>query len=367
MYLVFPVKVAIRRALAGALPVPAMLAAGIALSACTASMPASQVASLTAATYSPVVALPTDLNSDLRGLPSPARRVQVSVYDFPDLTGQYKDSDTFQTLSKAVSQGGASMLIKALQDAGDGSWFTVLDRAALNDLLKERQIVTEMRRQYRGEQSVSPSVLPPLAYSGIVLEGGIIGYDTNTLTGGAGANFLGIGGNTKWVQDTITVTLRAVSIKTSEVLASVTVSKVIASVSVDGNVFRYVQMDQLLQAEAGLTRNEPKQIALQAAVEKAVMSLIMEGVRLKQWSFSDPVAGNALEQKYLVEKYGKLEDAPSPTLPATQNAALVTPTVSIVRRPQPAPKVTVKTVPPTKDGQPTGPLPPPSNGDEVLN
>lgn len=341
------------------------------LGACTTGV--GTQASLTTGIYAPVVTPVNDLNRDLRSMPSPKTRVSVAVYDFPDLTGQYKDMENFQSLSRAVSQGGAPMLIKALQDAGEGHWFTVFDRAALNDLLKERQIVTEMRKTYRGEENIDPGVLPPLDYAGVVLEGGIIGYDTNTLTGGAGASFLGIGAHTKWTQDTITVTLRAVSAKTSEVLATVTVSKAIASVALDGNVFRYIQMDRLLQAEAGITHNEPKQVAVQAAVDKAVMSLILEGARMKVWSFKDPAAGATLLEAYLHEKYGTggVDDgALNPALPVTRNATAVVQTKPLPR-PEPA-QATVQSYSAQPGSEPwkvgNGPPPPPeAAGGEVLN
>ena len=354
----------------------AAIAVGLlALAGCSSTLPIGQQASLSASTYRPVVTPQTELNYDLRALPLPPKPIFVAVYDFPDLTGQYKEQDTFQSLSRSVSQGGAPMLIKALQDAGERKWFTVLDRAALNDLLKERQIVTEMRRVYRGEEHIDASVLPPLANASIVLEGGVIGYDTNTLTGGAGANFLGIGANTKYVQDTITVTLRAVSAKTSEVLASVTVHKVIASVALDGNVFRYVQMDRLLQVEAGFTHNEPKQIALQAAIEKAVISLIAEGAHLKIWSFADKPAGAALVAKYMAEKYGEDVNVnaytPGKTLTSNPAAAVQTRALSVAARTPPQPKPTVQTYAAPQGGQPSNAgapenRPPPPSGSEPL-
>jgi curli production assembly/transport component CsgG len=358
-----------------------LAAAGLLVSlaaGCASNLPLGEQASLYAGAYNPVVTPQTPLNHQLRAYPPPQRQVIVAVYDFPDLTGQYKDQENFQSLSRAVTQGGAAMLITALQDAGERRWFTVLDRASLNNLLKERQIVTEMRRVYRGEVDINESVLPPIANASILLEGGIIGYDTNTLTGGAGASFLGIGANAKYTQDTITVTLRAVSIKTSEVLASVTVNKVIASVALGGNVFRYVMMDRLLQAEAGITHNEPKQIALQAAVEKAVMSLILEGVQLKIWSFADSSAGAGLLAQYLSEKYG--DDlgpySMSPGLPVTHNAAIAIQTrpLPASARTPPQPPATVQTFPTPSGGQPStagipaGPLPPAQGADgEPLN
>ena len=60
----------------------------------------------------------TQTQRELEALPAPSRPVAIAVYDFTDQTGQFKPSDTGQTLSRAVSQGGASILVKALQDAG---------------------------------------------------------------------------------------------------------------------------------------------------------------------------------------------------------------------------------------------------------
>ena len=61
---------------------------------------------------------------------------------------------------------------------------------SLKNLLSERQIIREMRERYLGEQ-INPQALPALLFAGVLLEGGVIGYDTNTVTGGAGAAFLG--------------------------------------------------------------------------------------------------------------------------------------------------------------------------------
>ena len=161
----------------------------------------------------------------LRELPAPRERISVAVYGFDDQTGQFKPAETVQTLSKAVSQGSTSILVKALQDAGQRSWFTVIERENLDNLLKERQIIREMRRQYLGEENVNGDALPPLLFAGVLLEGGIIGYDTNTRTGGAGARFLGIGAKADYREDKVTVYLRAVSVKNGEVITSVVASK----------------------------------------------------------------------------------------------------------------------------------------------
>jgi len=275
-------------------------------------------------TQPPKLAAVTPVNNSLLSLPAPQHRVTVAVYDFGDLTGQFKDTDAVQTLSKAVTQGGAALLIKALQDAGNRRWFDVLERNQLNDLLKERQIITEMRRIYRNEKHIDAKVLPPLMHAGIILEGGITGFDTNTMTGGLGAQYLGIGADTKYIKNTVTVTLRAVSTKTGEVLASVNVRKELVSVELQGNVFRYLELDKLLEAEAGVTYNEPKQIAVETAIDKAVLALVVKGAQLGVWQFANKQAGQHYIDAYLHEQFknnATLAEA-TPARPATQHAEM---------------------------------------------
>jgi len=46
----------------------------------------------------------------------------IAVYDFSDMTGQKKPGGNFASMSSAVTQGSYQLLIKSLQDAGDGKW-----------------------------------------------------------------------------------------------------------------------------------------------------------------------------------------------------------------------------------------------------
>lgn len=304
----------------------------------------------------------TAQNLALRDVAPPSNRVVVSVYRFPDLTGQYKERDFVQSLSRAVPQAGAPLLITALQDAGQGSWFTVLDRESLQDVVQERQIIERMREQYRGETPVNPSVLGPLMHAGIIVTGGIIGYDSNLQTGGAGARFLGIGANTEWKYDIVSVSLRAISTETGEVLASVVARKPLASIKGQGDVFRFVELDKLLEAEVGLATNEPRQIAVQQAVEKAVMGLIAEGAMRGIWHFQ-----SSQEQSRFIAGYrnqlfnGEVPTDVSTPRPATVQAANI-PQTRPVRRPAPEPARIERNVP-----EPFAPNPPPPAGqDEVL-
>jgi curli production assembly/transport component CsgG len=257
-----------------------------------------------AMTKLPIYPNKTTSTTMLNNLPRAEAPVAVAVYGFGDQTGQFKPSNLGQTLSRAVSQGGSSMLVRSLQESGNRGWFTIVEREQLKDLLNERQIIRDMRAQYLGEKGVNPQALPALLFAGVLLEGGVVGYDTNTVTGGAGAAMLGIGATAKYQQDTVTVYLRAVSVKTGEVLTSVTASKTITSYALDANVFRYVASDKILETENGFTTNEPGMLALQQAIDKAVYGLIMEGVDLKLWNFADPTAAAPFVQRYHDERDG---------------------------------------------------------------
>ena len=235
----------------------------------------------------------------LRNLPAPSRPVPVAVYSYPDLTGQLKPSETVSTNSRAVTQGAVWMLVKSLKDAASGKWFKVIQRANLDNLLKERQIIRETRGKVEQKTGNAQSQLPSLLFAGVILEGGIIGYDSNTVTGGLGARYLGIGGDVQYRQDTVTVYLNAVSSQTGEILKSVMARKTVASYGVRGSVFKFVAFQELLEGETGYTVNEPGQIAVAQAIEHAVRALIIEGALEGLWQFEDEIAGKEVTQAYL--------------------------------------------------------------------
>jgi curli production assembly/transport component CsgG len=253
------------------------------------------------------------LHKELRALPDPEQQVYVAVYGFPDRTGQFKPSESFQTLSRAVTQGAASILIDTLKATGNGSWFSVVERESLQNVLKERQIINEMRENYRrpdGSQLPAPR---PMLYAGIILEGGIIGFDSNVKTGGLGARYLGVGGDVQYREDVVTVYLRAVSTQTGEILSSVRTSKRIISYGAGANVFKFVAFKELLEIDAGFTTNEPGTLALRQAIELAVYSLVIEGSEDGLWGFADEQQARALTDRYyeriaLREQYDDLTD-----------------------------------------------------------
>ena len=240
----------------------------------------------------------------LAKLPLPAEQLAVAVYDFQDQTGQFRNNGSYTEYSSAVTKGGQAILINALMQAGDDRWFTIAERGGLKNLLQERQIIKLTRNEYLGANGEKLPPLPPMIYGGILLEGGIISYDSNVITGGAGATYLGIGAATQYHRDLVTVYLRAVNIQTGKIIRSVTSSKTVFSTLVDGNLLKYITFDRLLQAEAGFTVNEPTQLAVRQAIETAVYSLIMEGTLHDLWHFKDPVAGKKAIDEYLARRDG---------------------------------------------------------------
>lgn len=220
--------------------------------------------------------------TELRELPPPLMKPVVAVYDFPDLTGQRKDSGSMSSLSTAVTQGATPLLIDALKNAGGGTWFRVVERNRVDDLAKERQIVRQTREEYLGDEA---NKLSPMLFAGIILQGGIVGYDTNIVTGGAGARYLGIGADTQYRKDQVTVALRAVSTDTGEVILNVQVSKTILSVGTSLSLFKFVDVGtKLVEGEAGMTENEANTMAVKIAIEAAVVELIKQGIEKGYWS-----------------------------------------------------------------------------------
>jgi len=210
-------------------------------------------------------------------------KITIAVYSFSDKTGQRKPSDNVANLSSAVTQGSEAWVIKALQEVGNGKWFEVVERVGMDNLIKERQLIRQTRENYEGKDAVP---LKPLLFAGLILEGGIVGYDSNVAVGGAGARWLGIGANTEYRIDNVTVVMRIVSVSTGKVLLSIATEKTIASHRSGADIFRFLDMGtRLLETETGFSVNEPVNYAVRAAVEQGVVELVHEGERKGLWKF----------------------------------------------------------------------------------
>lgn len=237
----------------------------------------------------------TKTHTDLANLPTPKGKIIVAVYKFSDQTGQYKANSTATSFSTSVTQGATSMLIEALQTT---KWFVPVEREGLNNLLTERKILMAKLKSDGKEDS-----LAKLYHAPILLEGGIIAYESNVSTGGIGARYLGIGGSAQYQKDQIALYLRAVDVNRGDVLLSVSTTKSILSEEINFGVFKFIDTDKILEGELGYTRNEPPQLCVLEALEKAVLSLIIEGILDRKWELQNPEdIKNPVIRKYLEEK-----------------------------------------------------------------
>lgn len=228
----------------------------------------------------------TETFYELNKLPPPKEKIVASVYKFRDNTGQYKQTEMGSSWSTAVTQGATSILLRALEAS---QWFVPLEREGLSNLLNERKIIRSSRSAYMAEQANNGEpLMPPLLFAGIILEGGIISYDYNIVTGGAGLRYFGTGGSGEYRQDRVSIYLRAVSTQNGRILKTVYTTNTILSQKIDVGVFKFVKFKRLLEAETGITFNEPSELAVKEAIEKAVSSLIIEGVYDGLWDLNDP-------------------------------------------------------------------------------
>jgi curli production assembly/transport component CsgG len=269
----------------------------------------------------------TRITRDLVRLPSPEFKVPVAVYAFRDQTGQFKGQPD-SNLSNAVTQGAAAILVKALLDSG---WYLPIEREGFQNLLTERRVARAIETPAdKGKPGSSYPVLMPAHF---ILEGGIVGFESNVRTGGKGANLLGIGAETKYRVDQVTVGLRSVDVRTGQIVNSVSVTKTIFSHEVSSSIYKFVAYKTLLQAEGGYSTNEPGQLAVKAAIEAAVIHLTLQGVRDRAWALrTDSDWYVPLVQSYMRESELQLADedtvATLPDQPVHMRAS------SLVKAPQ---------------------------------
>jgi len=216
----------------------------------------------------------SDSLNELKNLPKPMGKIAVSVYGFRDQTGQYKPTTGASSFSTAVTQGATSILMQTL---GETDWFMPVEREGLQNILTERKIVRAANTDN------DTSELPPLTTAKIIIEGGIVSYDTNTRTGGLGAEYFGLGGSTLYREDQITVFMRAVDVRTGQVLVSVSTTKKVLSKEIRAGLFRYVTYKRLLEIETGFTTNEPMFECVKQSIEKAVGELVVKGIEKGVW------------------------------------------------------------------------------------
>jgi curli production assembly/transport component CsgG len=229
-----------------------------------------------------VLQQPQETKKVVREVPPPQDgKIVVAVYSFRDATGQKKQQIGVASFSTAVTQGGEGILIKALQDIGDGQWFRVVERVGLDNLLKERQLIRSAR-----DEAKDPSNLRPILFAGMLLEASIVSYDSNVRTGGLGWRWLGIGPSTSYNEDVVTISMRVVSTQTGEILLTTNVRKTLLSYQVGMATFKFFDAGtKAFENEIGMSSTEVGIFVLKSATEKAVEELIFDGEKKGLWKF----------------------------------------------------------------------------------
>jgi curli production assembly/transport component CsgG len=279
----------------------------------------------------PVALLPREsLTTKIPELDGPP--IAIAVYGFTDKTGQMKPNDKLAVFSKAVTQGAEVFLIKSLQDSKN--WFKVVERVGLDNLIKERQLIRNQREVYEGKDA---RPLKPMTVAGVMIEGGIIGYDSNIRSGGNGARFLGIGGSQQYRVDEIVVSMRLISVNSGEVLLTTAVSKTIFSTQHNVGMLRFVDAGtKALELENGMALNEPTTYAVRVAIEQAVYDMIVEGEKKGIWRYKKPGQAEVKKEEPKVEvKVEEKKDVvvePQPISETKPEAVLVPRVIPVVTK-----------------------------------
>ena len=222
-------------------------------------------------------------SEELKNLPAASVMPTVAIYpnSFKDLTGQRRSNSTFALFSTAITQAPEAFLIRALKHTSGGEFFRVVERVGLDDLTKERQLIRSTRKEFKEDNKMKP-----LLFAGLLIQGGVISYEANLKSGGAGARYLGVGNSKQYREDTITISLRLVSVSTGEVLTETLVSKSIISTSISQDIFRFIETGtELVEIEGGVSENESVSIALQKAIETGVLNIINIGIERGYWRY----------------------------------------------------------------------------------
>jgi len=220
------------------------------------------------------------ITQEILNIPKPKDQPIVAVYKFGDFTGQRKSVDGYANFSTAMTQAPETYLIRALKQSG---FFRVVERVNIDHITRERQIIRSTREKFEDETEQLP-----LLFAGLIIEGGIVDYNTNLRTGGAGARTLGIGRSKQYREDTVLVSIRVVSVSTGEILLENLTTRTILSVGISSDVFRFTNNStELIEFETGNAMNESKSIALQSAIEIGIVDIVKQGRERNFWEYYD--------------------------------------------------------------------------------
>jgi curli biogenesis system outer membrane secretion channel CsgG len=109
-----------------------------------------------------------------------------------------------------------------------------------------------------------------------LITGAIVAYDSDVFTGGTGFRLFNIGVTNRLRRDIITVNLRLVKVSSGEIVGNKTVTQTVLSSRKQGDVLNYITVNTILEFESGYVVNEPKSLALYAAIRVALSQILTE-------------------------------------------------------------------------------------------
>jgi len=205
--------------------------------------------------------------------------VRITVGNFSDKTGQYKDSDTLR-YSRAVTQGGADLLSHLLYRAlGPG---VLVERDPHNLGLIEKEYGMTFKFDSEGRHIGLVQRAGPrggLSGAQYLVTGSILYYNVDRYTGGGGFNIQGFGVSARFATALVTVELRLVDMGSSEVLWSTIQQSGVDGYRVGADIFRFITSggeSYLVQAELGMAAQLPADYAFHTSLEESVARMILE-------------------------------------------------------------------------------------------
>ena len=243
-----------------------------------------------------------DLQSqELKEVSPPKKKPTIAIYpsSFTDQTGQRRSNSEFALFSTAITQAPHAYLLRALKHSANGQFWRVIERIGLDNLVKERTLIRSTREGFKQKE------LSPLLFAGLLIEGAVVDYDVNQRSGGVGFRYLGISSSNQYREDTVTISLRLISVLTGEVLIEVMTTKTILSVGISQDVFRFIELGtELIELEGGFTENESGSIALQKAVEKSVLEIINIGYERGYWEHEEIIIEPSCDDECIAAIHG---------------------------------------------------------------
>ena len=212
----------------------------------------------------------------------------VAVTSFEDLTGARVDGGS----STAVAASGHLLLEFILKNYRDEGHLAIYSRRLLSELINERRLAQQANTSYATEavNSLSKATqalmgnakikplhdLPDLGPVDFLITGAVIGYDKNTRDSGAAAGMVGISNRYQQSEDSVSVLVELINVKTGAMSGIGISSELISSKLFNAGVFKYLEVDKILELEGGGSLNEPKTYALYLALTQAVENMFRD-------------------------------------------------------------------------------------------